>query len=70
MSKPVKKKRSPKRVLALPDLERSEASVLSSLMSESGQVPMTTPQLTSSSGTAQNRVSRSTAPWFCGTGSQ
>src|SRR6202162_6115339 len=37
MSKPRKKKRSPKRVLALPDLEQSKASVLNSLTSESGQ---------------------------------
>jgi len=37
MSKPRKKKRSPKRVLALPDLEQSKASVLNSLSSESGQ---------------------------------
>src|SRR5215470_6750550 len=36
MSKPRKKKRSPKRVLALPDLEQSRASVLNSRMSESG----------------------------------
>ena len=37
MSKPRKKKRSHKRVLALPDLEQSKASVLNSLSSESGQ---------------------------------
>ena len=37
MSKPRKKKRSPKRVLALPDLEQSKASVLNSLSSESGR---------------------------------
>jgi len=37
MSKPRKKKRSPKRVLALPDLEQSKASVLNSLTSKSGQ---------------------------------
>src|SRR5205814_1614449 len=37
MSKPRKKKRSPKRVLALPDLEQSKATVLNSLSSESGQ---------------------------------
>jgi len=36
MSKPRKKKRSSKRVLALPDLEQSRASVLNSLTSESG----------------------------------
>jgi len=37
MSKPRKKKRAPKRVLALPDLEQSKAAVLNSLTSESGQ---------------------------------
>src|SRR6516165_1053675 len=37
MSNPRKKKRSPKRALALPDLEQSKASVLNSLTSESGQ---------------------------------
>src|SRR5437867_12153173 len=37
MSKPRKKKRPPKRVLALPDLEQSKAAVLNSLSSESGQ---------------------------------
>ena len=37
MSKPRKKKRLPKRVLALPDLEQSKAAVLNSLTSESGQ---------------------------------
>jgi len=37
MSKPRKKKRLPKRVLALPDLQQSKAAVLNSLTSESGQ---------------------------------
>jgi integrase len=37
MPKSRKKKRSPKRVLALPDLEQSKAAVLNSLTSESGQ---------------------------------
>jgi hypothetical protein len=37
MSKPRKKKRPPKRILALPDLEQSKAAVLNSLTSESGQ---------------------------------
>jgi hypothetical protein len=35
MSKPRKKKRAPKRVLALPDLEQSKAAVLSSFTSKS-----------------------------------
>src|ERR1700722_18586758 len=37
MSKSRKRKRPPKRVLALPDLERSKAAVLNSLTSKSGQ---------------------------------
>jgi integrase len=37
MSKPRKKKRAPKRLLALPDLEQSKAAVLNSLTSKSGQ---------------------------------
>jgi len=37
MRKSRKKKQSPKRVLALPDLEQSKAAVLNSLTSKSGQ---------------------------------
>src|SRR5258708_26203605 len=37
MSRPRKKKRPPKRVLALPDLEQSKAAVLNTLTSKSGQ---------------------------------
>jgi integrase len=37
MSKPRKKRRAPKRILALPDLEQSKAAVLNSLTSKSGQ---------------------------------
>lgn len=37
MSKPQKKKKPPKRVLALPDLEQSKVTVLNSLTSKSGQ---------------------------------
>jgi integrase len=37
MSKPRRKKRTPKRALALPDLEQSKAAVLNSLTSKSGQ---------------------------------
>ena len=37
MSKPRRKKRLPKRVLALPDLEQSKTAVLNSLTSKSGQ---------------------------------
>jgi hypothetical protein len=37
MSKPRKKKRPPKRVLALPDLKQSKAAVLDSLTFQSGE---------------------------------
>ena len=37
MPKSRKKRRSPKRVLALPDLEQSKTAVLNSLTSRSGQ---------------------------------
>ncbi len=37
MSKSRKKKKSPKRVLALPDLEQAKSAVLNSLTSKSGQ---------------------------------
>jgi len=37
MSKPRTKKRPPKQVLALPDLEQSKAAVRNSLTSKSGQ---------------------------------
>src|SRR5215468_4602900 len=37
MPKPRRKKRAPKRVLALPDLEQSKTAVLNSLTSRSGQ---------------------------------
>src|SRR5215831_17037001 len=37
MSKPRKKQRPPKRILALPDLEQSKSAVLNSLTSKSGQ---------------------------------
>jgi hypothetical protein len=37
MAKPRSKKRSPKRVLAVPDLKQSKAAALNSLTSKSGQ---------------------------------
>jgi hypothetical protein len=37
MSKPRKKKRTPKRVLALPDLEQSKTAALNTVTSKSGQ---------------------------------
>lgn len=45
MSKPRKKKRTPKRVLALPNLEQSKAAVLNSLTSKSGQWTFSKPAL-------------------------
>jgi hypothetical protein len=45
MSRPRKKKRTPKRALALPDLEQSKAVVLSNLTSKSGQRTYDRPQL-------------------------
>ena len=37
MPKPRRKKKSPKRVLALPDLEQTKSAVINSLTSKSGQ---------------------------------
>jgi hypothetical protein len=37
MSKPRKKKKPPKRILALPDLEQAKSAVLNTLTSKSGQ---------------------------------
>jgi site-specific recombinase XerC len=37
MSKPRKKERPPKRVLALPDLDQSKAAILNALTSKSGR---------------------------------
>ena len=52
MSKPRKKKRPPKRVLALPDLEQSKAAVLNSLTSKSGQ-------------RSYNRAITDFVDWYC-----
>ena len=52
MSKPRKKKRSPKRVLALPDLELSKAAVLNALTSKSGQ-------------TSYDRAITDFVDWYC-----
>jgi hypothetical protein len=68
MSKPRKKKRAPKRMLALPDLEQSKTAVLNSLTSQSGQRTYDR-ALTDSTGTARNHAWHSTAPSFCDTGS-
>jgi hypothetical protein len=37
MSRPRKKRKTPKRVLALPDLEQAKSAVLNTLTSKSGQ---------------------------------
>src|SRR4029450_4988554 len=59
-----RKKKSPKRVLALPDLEQAKTAVLNSLTSASGQRTYEHALATSSPGTARTPVSRSTAPSF------
>ena len=69
MSKSRKKRRSPRRVLALPDLEQSKTADLNSLTSRSGQRSYDHAITDFVSGTAQNRASRSIAPWCSDTGS-
>ena len=70
MSKKRNKKRPPKRTLALPDLEQAKAAVLNTLTSKRAvSGAMIAPSRISLTGTAQNLGSRSTARWFCGTGS-
>ena len=64
-----RKKKSPKRVLALPDLEQSKAAVLNSLTSKSGQRSYDHAITDFVSGTAQNRASHSIAPLSSDTGS-
>src|SRR6516225_5660075 len=54
MSKPRKKKRSPKRVLALPDLEQAKTAVLNTLTSKSGQRSYDRAITDSSIGTVQS----------------
>jgi phage baseplate assembly protein W len=61
MSKPRKKRRSPKRVLALPDLEQSKAAVLNSLTSKSSQSSYDCTITDFVDCTVQNRASHSTA---------
>ena len=64
-----KKKRSPKRVMALPDLEQSKTAVLKSLRSKSGQRSRDHAITDLWSGTASSLAWRSIAPWSCDTGS-
>jgi hypothetical protein len=69
MSKPRKKERPPKRILALPDLEQSKAAVFNTLTFKKVSAGMIVPSPISSIGTVQNCTSHSTAQWFCDTGS-
>jgi len=55
-----RRKRVPKRVRALPNLEQSKAAVLNTLTSASGQRTYDHAIGSSSPGTAQSRASRST----------
>ena len=64
-----RKKKAPKRVLALPDLEHAKTAVLNSLTSVSGQRTTTTRFASSSPGTVRSPASRSTAPSCSDTGS-
>ena len=68
MPKSRKKKRPPKRVLALPDLEQSKTAVLNTLTSKSGQRSYDRAITVSSIGTVPSRALRSTALWSCDTG--
>ncbi len=62
MPKLKRRKRPPKRVLALPDLEQTKSAVLNSLTSKSGQRTYDHATLSSSIGIAQSRDQLSTAP--------
>jgi hypothetical protein len=55
-------KRSAKTVLKLPDLEQSKTAVLNSISSPSSRRSYDHAIRTSSTGTAQNHVQRSTEP--------
>jgi len=58
-----RKKKPPKRVLALPDLEHAKTAVLNSLTSASANAHTTTRFASSLRGTVRSRGSRSIAPW-------
>ena len=62
-----RKKKPPKRVLALPDLEHAKTAVLNSLTSASGQRTYDQRFASSSPGTVRSPASRSTAPSCSGT---
>jgi hypothetical protein len=63
-----RKKKTPKRVLALPDLEQTKTAVLNSLTSASGQRTTTTRFASSSRGNVRSPALRSTARSCSGTG--
>jgi hypothetical protein len=69
MSQSRKRKRPPKHILALPDLEQSKAAVLNSLTSKSGQRTYDRAITDLSIGTARNHGFRLTEPSFSDTGS-
>ena len=64
-----RKKKSPKRVLALPDLEQAKTAVLNSLTSASGQRTYEHAIGEFVAWYARSHVSRSTAPSFSAIGS-
>jgi hypothetical protein len=61
------RKRTPKHVLKLPDLEQSKSAVLNSLTSPSSQRTYDLQSENSSNGTVQNPGSPSIGPWSLGT---
>jgi hypothetical protein len=61
-----KRKKAPKRVLALPDLEHAKSAVLNSLTSRSGQRTYDHAIRSLSRGTVRSHVSPSIAPWSSG----
>jgi hypothetical protein len=65
MSKPRRKRKPPKRSLALPDLEQTKSAVLNTLTSNSGQRTYDHAINELSTGIARNLASPSTAPLFC-----
>ena len=60
------KRRVPKTVLRLPDLDQVKSAVLNSLSSIDAQRGTGTPSRNSLSGTARSRGSRSARPWSSG----
>ena len=63
-----RKKTTPRRVLALPELEHAKTAGLNSLTSVSGQRTYDHAIRESSPGTVRSLVSLSTAPLYSGTG--